>query len=152
MSQEWLYKATDSLAPLKDTEELALRDGFLAKAAYVNGDKKARAGLVKYVDVGNILHFYFKRLRDPRHVAHVIGSFEIADHLINPARFSWPTEETNLVTVIDTVFVQRLKSLRYEDDPQLEKMTGWALRPTGLSTPAYDPDLFPAQRCFRRRP
>ena len=152
MAREWLYKATDSLAPLKETRDLALNDHFLAKAAYENSDRKMRADHVKAVVVGDIIHFYFKRLSDPRHVAHVIGSFEVADASVDPSRFSWPTEQTHLVTVIDEAFVQYLKSQGYENDRQLGVMTGWTLRQAVAKTPSYDPDLFVAQRCFLERP
>lgn len=152
MGQEWLYKATDSLAPLTDTRNLAVKEGFLCKAAYEKGDKKARADHVKRVCVGDIIHFYFKLLSDPRHVAHIIGTFEVANDSIDPKRFAWPTEATDLVTVTDAAFIRRLKSLGYEDDPQLGVMTGWALRQLEQTTPPYDPDMFPGPRCFVRRP
>lgn len=34
MVQEWVYKATPTIASLNDTRGLALQDGFLAKAAH----------------------------------------------------------------------------------------------------------------------
>ena len=55
---------------------------FLAKAAYEKSDKKQRADYVKDVTVGDIIHFYFKRLSDPRHVAYTIGTFDVSDDSI----------------------------------------------------------------------
>lgn len=152
MSEEWIYKATDKLAPLSDTKALALQDGFLCKAAYERGDKKVRADFVKAVHRGHIIHFYFRNRKDPAGVAHVIGSFEVTDNSSARDRFTWPTENTDLVTVKDPVLIRRLKSLGYEDDPQLRVMTGWALRPANRKTPRFSPEMFPGRQVFRRWP
>ena len=152
MAQEWLYKATPSIASLDDTRNLAVDDAFLCKAHFESGGSRQKADLVDQVHHGDIIHFYYV---DDDRSAHLLGSFEVVSprNSLRPTRFSGPVAHSNLVRVVDDGFAQRLKAMRYEDDPRLGYLTGWALRPAPTAVaPPYAPDLFTPRQVIRRHP
>ena len=153
MAQEWVYKATPTIANLNDTRDLALQEGFLAKAAYERASKHgqhARADHVKDVQVGDIIHFYFRESGTTADNALPIGSFEVADASPAPGRFMWPVEDTHLARVLDSAFESRLQKMGYGHDPKLGFTTGWLLRRLDRQPPAYDRNWFPGNHVLRR--
>jgi hypothetical protein len=151
--QEWVYKATPTIANLDDTRDLAVNHGFLAKAAYESPDeagKQARADYVKTVRVGDVIHFYFREEGTNADEALPIGSFEVVDSSSFPGRFAWPVEETHLAQVLDPVFESRLKQMGYGRDPKLGIVTGWLLRRIAREPPDYDRNWFPGNHVLRR--
>lgn len=133
MGQEWVYKATPTIATSSDTRNLALNDGFLAKAAYEKpreGGTHSRADHVKDVHVGDIIYFYFRELGTTADEASPIGSFEVVAPPSDSRMFQWPIEDTHLAGVIDSSFEARLKRMGYDRDPKLPFVTGWVLAKT----------------------
>jgi len=152
MAQEWLYKATTTIAPFEDTRNLAVVDGFLCKAHFESGGVRQKADLVDQVHHGDIVHIYYV---EDDGGAHTLGSFEIVapPRSLHPSRFSGPVGHTDLVRVVDDAFTQRLKTLGYEDDARLGYVTGWALNPAPTAVPPpYTSDLFRPRQVLRRYP
>ena len=139
---EWVYKATTAKASFEDTSELA-RKGFLCKSAHIEGG--ARAPNVRHVRVGDIVHMYYRERGGPR----AIGSFEVLAPAGAP-EFAPASADTELALVRDRRLDKHLRTIGYEPDPTLEKLTGWRLRKVRAETPAYDPTWFPARRTLAR--
>jgi hypothetical protein len=153
VGQEWVYKATPTIANLEDTRRLAIDDGFLAKAAYEKPRKNgrhSRADYVKAVHTGDIIYFYFRDHGLPAHEAVPIGAFEVVVPPAESNRFVWPVEDTCLARVVDRAFEARLKRMGYDHDPKLPFVTGWVLKHVARDTPDYDRGWFPGQQVLRR--
>lgn len=153
MAQEWVYKATPTIANLNDTRSLAVQEGFLAKAAYERPNKKgehARADHVKDVNVGDVIHFYFRERGTTADHALSIGSFEVVRASPVRGRFSWPVEDTHLASVTDPAFESRLHKMGYGRDTKLVLTTGWLLKLLDRKPPAYDRYWFPGNHVLRR--
>ena len=154
MGQHWVYKATPSIATLADTRTLALKECFLAKAAYEKANKKtgkhSRADHVRNVHVGDVIHFYFHQHGTPVDKGIPIGSFEIVAPPASSSRFAWPVEDTHLARVVDPSFEADLKKMGYDRDPKLPFVPGWVLKHLDRQPPKYNPDWFPAQHVLRR--
>ena len=152
MAREWVYKATATIASMANTRNLAIQDGFLAKAAYEQPDengKQGRADHVKKVMVGDTIHFYFREPETSADEALPIGSFEIVNVSPVPGRFAWPVQDTHLAEVIDPAFESRLRAMGYGRDPKLGVTTGWMLKLLDRQPPKYDRDWFPGNHVLR---
>lgn len=138
---EWVYKATMTKRSYEDTVDLVMKYSFLCRSEYANESRK-RPSRITEVKLEDIIHFYYVRGRD---VAE-LGSYRIVDGKGYPGRFSEPSPETALVSVLENdqnaallEFLKRKNSADsgYEPDPVLGVFTGWALDRIGKA-PRFD--------------
>ncbi len=149
--REWVYKATEAKIGYFETRHLAMAHHILCRSAVnENGN---RADRVDEVEIGDIIHFYYKHKTKP---TAAYGSFEVIDGSRYPVRFGRRIPGTALFEVLDTPdnaeMMQRLTEEHardprkgYQPDPEARCFTGWVIkRLDGHATPHFNHHkLFP---------
>lgn len=150
---EWFYRATAKKVSFEETFDLATKDGFICRSAYE--EDESRADNTQYVDFGDIIHIYFTS----DGVSKAIGTFEIIGPKRHPGGHLFKRKvPATVLFEVDDAFAQRLASLgeasaeRYQPDPKLNKLTGWALlkRPD-MRTPPFAEAPFRGRSTLVRR-
>lgn len=150
---EWFYKATPTKVSFEETRDLAVKDGFICRSAFE--ENGSRADNTQNVAFRDIMHLYFAGDGAPK----IIGSFEVVGPNRHPfgERFGRGVAGTVLHEVTDE-FASKLRGLgdasgeRYQPDPVLKKLTGWAVLPReDVATPPFASAPFRGQATLVRR-
>lgn len=150
---EWFYKATPTKVSFEETRDLVVNEGFICRSAFE--ENGSRADNTQHVKFRDIIHVYFSGKGERK----IIGSFEVVEptrHAFRE-RFVKGVTETALQEVTDE-FAADLRRLgdasaeRYQPDPVLKKVTGWAVvRRDDLVTPPFDVAPFKGQLTLVQR-
>jgi hypothetical protein len=146
-------KATPSRVSFKDTQSLAVDEGFLCRSAFE--ENGTRADNTQHVQFGDLIHLYFSG----GGTVSIIGTFQIIgpNKHAAPGRFGKGIAGTALFEIADAAFETKLATMPgqqgYAPDPVLKKMTGWILqsRPD-VGTPEYADAPFKNQATLVKDP
>jgi uncharacterized protein (DUF433 family) len=151
---QWVHKATEAKISLEETRRLADEFHFLCRSLYytTKEGKRKRRPQTQYVEIGDIIHFYYKR--HDRHEPEPIGTYQVVQASRYPAQFGDRVEDTELVSVKEThndiidllERAHRISARKgYGRDPKLGAFLGWVIERSNQETPAYPAELMGAR-------
>lgn len=132
--KQWVYKATESKVGYFETLHLAVKKHFLCRSVIESSG--SQADRVHEVELGDIIHFYYKSKTKP---AASYGSFLVVDGSEYEAQFGERIEGTALFKVLETPdnadMIHRLSEEHDRDpargyvrDPAHGCFTGWVIQ------------------------